>query len=257
MKISVTYGRINMENTEFVSIWRATREAKSRVGYHSHHCYELVYYEKGQGTTSVGGKSYSYFDGSFMIIPPDVLHDEYRDTETDVICLGCTGVSCWTQQRLADPDNTVCRILKELLREVKNQDYGYQQMIRVKLQELQLHILRSEHLSGSEKNFEYMVNYLKENFHEKIVLSDCARQMNISYDYFQHAFKKRTGMSPQQLLLRQRLQAAKKLLASGNMSCTEIAYRCGFSTSAQFSALFKREYQRSPLQYRKHTQQNP
>ena len=29
-----------------------------------------------------------------------------------------------------------------------------------------------------------VVNYLKENYHQKILLSQCAKQLNISYDYF-------------------------------------------------------------------------
>ena len=37
----------------------------------------------------------------------------------------------------------------------------------------------------------------------------------------------------------------------GQGGCTEIAYRCGFSNSAQFSAIFKREKGLSPQQYRK------
>jgi len=83
------------------------------------------------------------------------------------------------------------------------------------------------------------------------VLSDCAKQLNLSYDYFQHKFKAITGCSPQQFLIKQRLKASKKLLKEGELNCTEIAFRCGFSTSAQYSALFKKEYGSSPLQYQK------
>ena len=74
--------------------------------------------------------------------------------------------------------------------------------------------------------------------------------MNISYDYFQHKFKELTGFSPQQFLLNQRLLAAKELLQNSRLSCTEIAYRCGFSTSAQFSMLFKTHLGMSPLAFR-------
>ena len=101
------------------------------------------------------------------------------------------------------------------------------------------------------KNFDYIIHYIKENFHEKIILADCARQLNLSYDYFQHKFKALTGFSPRQFLLMQRLAASEKMLAAGNLSCTKIAYLCGFSSSAQYSAIFKREYGLTPLQFRK------
>ena len=118
-----------------------------------------------------------------------------------------------------------------------------------------LHIARKENDTGNTKNFDYIINLLRENFFEHINLSDCAKQLNISYDYFQHKFKKLTGTSPQQFLIEQRLLFAEKLLIEGNSNCTEIAYRCGFSTSAQFSAFFKRRFGQSPLQYKRQHQQ--
>ena len=124
-------------------------------------------------------------------------------------------------------------------------------MLEIKLNEIMLHIARQENNTGDTKNFDYIINFLQENFHEHIILSDCAKQLNISYDYFQHKFKMLTGASPQQFLIEQRLLFAEKLLADGNFNCTEIAYRCGFSTSAQFSAFFKRRFGQSPLQYKK------
>lgn len=240
-----------MENISLISIWKARREEKNYVNFHGHNYYELVYYQRGHGKTTVGNSVYSYGENCFVMIPPHVQHDESHDSDTEVICLEFSGFPELEQRLCEDSQNTIHKILKELLNEVKHQEYGYQEMIAVKLKELYLHILRDENVAADEKNFEYMINYLKENYHEKIILSDCAKQLNLSYDYFQHTFKKLTGYSPQQFLVKQRLRAAEKNLESGNVSCTEIAYRCGFSTSAQFSALFKREYGKSPLQYRK------
>lgn len=240
-----------MDDIGLISVWRAVRTEKTYVNFHEHNYYELVYYQQGHGTTTVGGKAYTYADGRFMLIPPHMPHDETHDTDTEVICLECAGVPELTCQLYEDSRNTIYKILNQLLAEVAHQDYGYQDMIAIKLKELFLHVLRNENVAAEEKNFEYIINYLKENYHERIVLSDCAKQLSLSYDYFQHTFKKLTGFSPRQFLVTQRLQAAEKILESGDVSCTEIAYRCGFSTSAQFSALFKREYGKTPLQYRK------
>ena len=123
-------------------------------------------------------------------------------------------------------------------------------MIQVKLNELYLHIIRDHNTLSEEKSFEYIINYIKENYHEKMILSNCAKQLHLSYDYFQHKFKKITGYSPQQFLVKQRLLASEKMLRNSELNCTEITYRCGFSTPAQFSSLFKREYNLTPLQFR-------
>ena len=127
-------------------------------------------------------------------------------------------------------------------------------MLVIKLNELILNIIRIENTIIDTKNFEYIINYIRENFHEHINLSDCAKQLNISYDYFQHKFKALTGYSPQHFLMEQRLLASKEMLKKGAYNCTEIAYLCGFCTSSQFSAMFKKRYSITPMQFKKQHQ---
>ncbi len=243
-----------MPNIQFSSIWTAQKQPHSAVGFHEHNYYELVYYRHGGGKTVIGGQTYVFENNSFAVIPPHIRHNEYHDFAGEVICLGFGGSFDATDRLYQDSLGHIARILESLLKEAKEQTYGYQEMIAAKLNELCLLILRSEKTSGDEKNLAYIVNYLKENYHEKILLSQCAKQLNISYDYFQHKFKAVTGLSPRQFLIEQRLNASEKLLLSDDLSCTEIAYQCGFSTSAQYSALFKRKYGKTPMEFRKQHQ---
>lgn len=239
-----------MQSLRFISIWKAKRNKNVYINYHSHTYHELVYYQTGSGETDIDGNVYQFSDNCFALIPHHTEHNEIHHASSEVICLGF-----WTTDDLpfgfyTDSNHTIFKILKELLSEVQNQKYGYAEMLKIKLHELLLHILRSENSIATTKDFAYVINYIQENFHEHIRLSDCARQLNISYDYFQHKFKSITGYSPQQFLMEQRLQACRKLLIDANYSCTEIAYRCGFCTSAQFSALFKKRYGVTPLQFK-------
>ena len=239
-----------MQNLRFISIWEAKRNKNLYVNYHSHTYHELVYYPSGSGETDIGGTVYQFSENCFALIPHHSEHNEIHHSSSEVICLGF-----WTADDLpfgfySDSNHTILKILKELLSEVKNQKYGYATMLTIKLHELLLHIFRSENSTATTKDFAYVINYIQENFHEHIHLSDCARQLNISYDYFQHKFKTITGYSPQQFLMEQRLQACRKLLKDSNYNCSEIAYRCGFCTSAQFSTLFKKRYGVTPLQFK-------
>jgi len=77
-----------------------------------------------------------------------------------------------------------------------------------------------------------------------------AEQLNISYDYFRHKFKEMTGLSPQEYITNKKLESAAIMLSSTFFSCSEIAEKCGFSNSAQFSKMFKEKYNMSPKQYR-------
>ncbi len=239
-----------MFDVQLVSIWKAPKFKGYYINHHAHNCYELVYYSYGNGETTIGEQTYFFTDNCFALIPPYVSHDELHRADAEVICLEFSCSSQLPQSFIEDENNVIYKILKELLSEAKNQKYGYKEMINAKLTELCLNVLRNENKTYNEKSFEYIINYLKENYHEKIILSNCAKQLNISYDHFQHRFKEITGLSPQQFLVDIRLVASENLLKSGNLSCTQIAYRCGFSTSAQFSALFKRKYGVSPLKFR-------
>lgn len=242
-----------MQKFELYSIWEAERVKDTYVYPQTHSYYELVYYPSGKGVAKVGDTTYGFGPDTFIIIPPGVVHDEARHNDCKILCLsfGCNGKSL-EMFHCVDDSKKIYKVLKEILKESVNQSFGYQEMIEAKMKELFVRIARLQNTQvAASKNFEYVIYYLKENFHEKIQMSDCAKQLNLSYDYFQHKFKQLTGHSPQNFLLEQRLQAAEELLLQNEYSCTEIAYRCGFSTSAQFSMLFKKKHGLSPQQYKK------
>lgn len=153
-----------------------------------------------------------------------------------------------------DKQEVIYRIVKAVYDETIQQDASYKEMIEIKLNELAIALERLDdtgRVRKQSKNFEYIINYIADNYHSKILFKDLARQLNFSYDHFQHYFKEITGLSPQQFLIRRRIQAARAMLEEGRISCTDIAYRCGFSNSAQFSAIFKRESGLTPQQYRR------
>lgn len=60
-----------------------------------------------------------------------------------------------------------------------------------------------------------------------------------------------TNQSPMQYLLRLRVQEAKDLLYDPSLTVTEIAHRCGFSTSQYFATTFRQVTGMSPSGYRK------
>ena len=240
-----------MKTARLVSVWKAERPKNWSVHMHAHNYYELVYYTKGSGITNVLDSQYTFQQNMFVLNPPEAEHSETHLSDGEVICLGFSMNAQFSQFLFTDASLRILNILQDILSEAISQAFGYKEIIESKLQELYIQIQRLQKApSVNTKNFEYIIRYLAENYHEKILLSSCAKQLNISYDYFQHRFKQLTGYSPQAFLLKQRLSAAKQLLEQGNLSCTEIAYRCGFSTSAQFSMLFKKSYGITPGKYR-------
>lgn len=234
-----------------ISVLEKQRKEGQYIRLHSHDYYEIVYYFYGSGTSTVGGRRYSISSHTFVVIPPKTEHEEYHTADGKLFCILFQSTEVLNQQIHQDIHGKIDQIGKAIICEITEQNILYREMAALKLRELLFQTYRLENNRDNSKtmNVEYVVNYIAQNYHERIVMRDIADQMNISYDYFQHRFKEIKGESPRQFLVRTRIDEARHLLGIGTLSCTEIAYRCGFSSAAQFTAIFKRETGLTPKAY--------
>ena len=74
--------------------------------------------------------------------------------------------------------------------------------------------------------------------------------MNISYSTFRHIFKQYTGIAPSQYYLNLKIQRAKDMLRSTDVSIKEISYILHFDTPEYFTKLFKLKTGLAPSQFR-------
>ncbi|MBD5137277.1 MAG: helix-turn-helix transcriptional regulator [Lachnospiraceae bacterium] len=96
--------------------------------------------------------------------------------------------------------------------------------------------------------------YIEIHYDEKITVKYLAELGNLSVSGFNRIFKKETKMTPMDYLMNIRLEQSKKFLRRKEVPITEIAMRCGFNSSAHFSASFRKYYQITPTEYRSHYQ---
>jgi transcriptional regulator GlxA family with amidase domain len=73
----------------------------------------------------------------------------------------------------------------------------------------------------------------------------------LSQYHFARAFKQATGHTVHQYLTTVRLERAKELLAANEFSIADIAFRCSFSSQANFTKTFVRSLGISPGRYRR------
>jgi AraC family transcriptional regulator len=95
-----------------------------------------------------------------------------------------------------------------------------------------------------------VLNYVGMNLEQEITLRDLAREAGTSVFHFARLFKRRTGLSPHQYLLQRRIDQARSLLGSTNLSIGEVALRCGFAHPSHFSETFRRVTGVTPQAYR-------
>lgn len=81
-------------------------------------------------------------------------------------------------------------------------------------------------------------------------VAELASERGISPRHYERLFRAATGESPAAFCRRHVLALARDLLAERSCLVKEVAYRCGFASTASFSAAFRQMEGHSPQQYR-------
>ena len=97
-----------------------------------------------------------------------------------------------------------------------------------------------------------VIDYIHDHLADDLTLSVMANIAAMSHYHFSRAFKTATGKSPLQYVITERLELAKVLLRTTNMSIAQICLRIGYNDLSRFSQHFKRMTGATPGQFRKH-----
>ncbi|MGE0703507.1 MAG: helix-turn-helix transcriptional regulator [Vicinamibacterales bacterium] len=81
-------------------------------------------------------------------------------------------------------------------------------------------------------------------------IEQLAREVGISPFHLIRQFQAVFGVTPHQYRIQARLDRACRLLASGDLSVTDVCMEVGFSSLGSFSALFTRRFGETPSEYR-------
>jgi len=100
------------------------------------------------------------------------------------------------------------------------------------------------------RRFEKVIGHIHRNYCDPIASKELARIAGLSVSQFERRFGDAFGVSPRQYLLRIRIEAAARLLASTEKTVSEIAIACGFHDHAHFSKSFRKMMHASPTRYR-------
>lgn len=93
--------------------------------------------------------------------------------------------------------------------------------------------------------------YVSDHYAQKITVKDVADKLNLNPSYFSHLFAKETGQHFSDYLMDFRIEKAKELLMSTNLSVGEIAEKVGYGDQRYFSRIFHRITEMNPTEFRK------
>ncbi|WP_086347800.1 helix-turn-helix transcriptional regulator [Candidatus Enterococcus clewellii] len=99
--------------------------------------------------------------------------------------------------------------------------------------------------------FNQLLRYMENHFYDPVTITELSTYALINKNKCNDIFKKYTSYSPISYLNRYRLNIAKQKLLTSDASISQIAESVGFPQVSYFIERFKKNYQLSPLQYRK------
>jgi len=85
---------------------------------------------------------------------------------------------------------------------------------------------------------------------DELSLLEMAQAVDLSPAYFARMFRKSTGETPHQFVLRQKMERAKEMLRAPETRVLDVAVACGFKTQQHFARVFRHVCGTSPREYR-------
>lgn len=95
------------------------------------------------------------------------------------------------------------------------------------------------------------IEYINQNIFKEITIDEICNFLHISKYYFCRQFKKNTGMTVMNYILKTRITLAKDMLLNHNLSITDVSMKCGFSSVSYFCRVFKADTGITPLKFKK------
>lgn len=251
--------------------------------------YLLIYVQEGTFIATVNGKEYQFEAGDICLIQPDwmLTLEGVTDTITPFVHMDFFYNPLREQSFTTRPGQSDLAEYRHLIQPRLNDLQGIDIPVRftpsqpVQFREKMLRLVQlcqhmnplaqletqnvatelvlmilKDHLkeqdkpSDSKQIMNWITSYMSFRLSEPLTVGEMAHRANLSPSRFNVVFRDHFGMSPYQYLLHLRIQHAKELLATTNLSNQEIADYCGFSDIFHFSKSFKRCTGMPPSRFR-------
>ena len=113
------------------------------------------------------------------------------------------------------------------------------------------HVTLPEYSQGlSRQQMNWVVDFILAHLQDPLSMSTLAQQVSLSRYHFARLFRRTTGESPHQFVLRKRLEVAQRLLRKTNLPLSQIALDVGFAHQGHLTRVFKQHIGLTPRQYR-------
>ena len=255
--------------------------------FHSHPELELVYIKESFGKRIIGNSVMPFEAGDMVFLGSDIPHvwlnDEmyYRGIST----LKAKAIVVYFSKDIFGPafyelketqkinelfhqagkgisitGKTNVRIAKKLEKLVAKKDFeiiiGLFEILSILSEDEDRTYINNEiystlHKESKKDRLTEVFQYVKDHYQKDILLHEIAEVANMTPTSFCRMFKTKTKKNFVEYLNEIRVSNACKFLIETDMSISEIAYECGFTTASNFNKLFRKFTGMTPSEYKK------
>ena len=261
---------------------RVRSHIASRVTWHSHEGFEMLFLLDGATAYEFSGQGQATLHGGhFLVVPPKLVHRGLHDMRSPcTICglaLKVSRPSAWRNTTFTASNlNRLRRALEQgstkahpfspalrwLVRRLMEETANYpttphrpeaaialRGLICTVLVESMRQILVPP--TAPKEFVTAAIEYLRQHLQDAVRMDDLVKHVGFSRARMFDMFKAQTGLTPNDYLQRLRVEKAQEQLRHGNLSVTDIALANGFSSGQYFSTVFTRYTGVSPTDFRK------
>lgn len=281
-------GKRNLENTK--ELVEFQNDSTMRIWYneqdecfanHWHSALEIIMPVENYYDVVVNEEAFHITPGEILVIPPGEIHELIAPSEgkrfiflfdiTNITKLkGYSGIQSLLVQPLHITAETYPKIYDEIyqiLIQMRNEYFNKNEYAELIIYSLLLNFLVKfgyNHINTNDlfpnvrlhkqkqyiQKFNNLMDYIDTHYTEDLNLDEIAATIGFSKYHFSRLFRQYTNFTFCDYLCYRRIKVAEELLASPDLSITEVALQSGFPSISTFNRLFKQQKNCTPSEYR-------
>jgi AraC-like DNA-binding protein len=240
-----------------------------------HNIHSIHYIVRGTGYYVMNNVKYELEAGSVMLFVPETTFEWWISEEEDVEIyhIRFDYHLCYKEKQewIIEPATNWLAPLRGRLTTVRpaeirrcfdmvfQQWKGYdpisQYRCNLAFRELWLSLINQiydqQYSSDADSAIGFTCQYIADHYQSPLTVEQLAKMAGLSEGYYSRQFKRLTGLSPKEYIIRLRVTKAKELLTCSGLTMTYISKLVGYEDEFYFSRVFKKITGMTPSSYAK------
>lgn len=230
---------------------------------HKQDAYLLTFVVSGEAALTVGNKKLELSTGDFCVFFPESNASYITKSDVPWSIRWVTLTGALLQELLPmlgfTPENPIIKVtepseiertLEKLFVITPKDDLKSKISALSLLYELFSRLAKSSVSPIKNEVIANAVSYISRHYNEKLTIESLSQRAFLNANYFSKLFTSNVGITPQQFIIRTRMEKAKDLLLYSELTAGEISSAVGFNDALYFSRAFKSYTGVSPSEFR-------